>query len=305
VRYPLGGMPDKKPLRVSTAFGPSRDQTLLFTAHPDEEHDKNGDPVAKRRTLILALKGNQATFVDEQPVPLVRSWYSATSGAAYCSSVRSNKIHKFSANKWSDEVFASSAPDFVRFIFGLGGDKPEEDQLFLSTTSGLFVRIDNVWAHHDLEGERFPYQSHGRKPSEVFVGGPTLWRWDGQGLTALDPPEDDTASAVWVTADDRLVVGSTYLSVSKDDGEWERIDAPVEDFGNLVELGGTLYASSGSGVVRVMPGGTAKVSPTTEVDRLVAVGDALVAIGDDRSLVGEGRAWQDIQLPACEVGKRP
>lgn len=298
-------MPDKKALRVSTAFGASRDEALLLAVHPDEEHDPSGDPMPHRRTLILALKGAEARFIEERPVPLVRSWFSRGSGTAYCSSIATNKLYRWHAGRWSEEVFTTTEIDFVLFIFGLEGPTPQADQLFLSTERGLFVRIGNVWSHHKLRGEDAPYQIHGRTPSEIFIGGDTLWKWDGHAPKRLKAPKDDSPDAVWLTADDHLVVGSTFLSVGNAAGDWERLTTPVEDFGVLAELNDVLYATTGQGVMRVMPGGCAMVSPPVDLDRMSAVGDALVAISDDVCLVGDGTSWQPIQVPACEMGQRP
>lgn len=297
-------MADKKPLRVTTAFGPSRDETLLLTAHPDEQYEGDG-PSARRRTLVLALKGSRATFVEERPVPLVRSWYSRATGTAYCTSVDTNKIHLWRAGRWSEETFASAPVEFVRFIFGIEGPTPQDNQLFLSTRRGLFTRVGNVWSQHKLRGEDAPYQIHGRTPSEVFIGGDTLWRWDGRAPKRIEPPDDDSADAVWVTADNRLVVGYTYLSITNATGGWERLATPGETVGVLAELNGALYATTSRGVVRVTPGGCALVSPLADVDQMSVVGDALVAMGDNLSLVGDGTSWQPIQVPWCEMGKRP
>src|SRR5450432_3138395 len=70
LRYSPSAMADEKPLRVLTAFGPSRDETLLLTVHPDEQYERGG-PSPRRRTLVLALSGSTARFIEEWPVPLV------------------------------------------------------------------------------------------------------------------------------------------------------------------------------------------------------------------------------------------
>lgn len=299
-------MGDSKPLRITGAFGPSRDQALLLAAHPDEEHTPGGAIVPKRRTLVLSLAGSTATFVEERPQPLVRAWYSRGSGVAYCSSVASNKLHLLRAGKWSEEVFSPTPVDVVMFLFGIDGPTPEEDQVFLSTPRGLYARVGNKWTHHPLGGSGHANQIHGRKPSEVFIGGPTLWKWDGQTATELEPPDDDTATAVWVTADDRLIAGNTHLSITNAAGEWERIDTPTQHFGGLDELDGIIYAASREGVMQVMlDGGSALVSPRARTRRFVNLGDALIAISNEACLVGKGLLWQAVQVPSCEVGKRP
>jgi hypothetical protein len=299
-------MADKKPLRISSAFGPSRDQTLLLAVHPDEEHDRAGNPVPHRRTLILALQGDQAAFVEQRPVPLVRAWYSPLSGVAYCTSVASNKIYKWKSGAWSDEVFSSSVVDFVTFIYGFPEKSANDDQLFLATEKGLFVRTRGVWEHHSLDGEGFAYQIHGRIPTEIFVGGEALHKWDGQRAQVIEAPTDDSISGLCVTSDDRLVGGNTYLNVLEPDGTWARIETPVHEFGMLIEHRGALYATASSaGVMRVLPSPAVLVTPPHEIDRLVDVGDALIAVGDDISLVGDGAAWTPIHVPLCEVGQMP
>lgn len=299
-------MPDKKPLRISTAFGPSRDKTLLLAVHPDEEHDTAGNPVARRRTLVLALHGDQAVFVEERPVPLTRSWFSPSTGVAYCASVASNRIYKWQSGAWSEEEFSPSAIDFVRFIYGFGGGSPPEDEIFLATRKGLFVRTGGVWKHHPLDGEGFAYQIDGRVRTEVFIGGEMLHKWDGQRAQPVEGPKDDSISGVCVTSADQLVGGNTYLSVAQGDGSWVRIDTPTREFGMLAEHRGVLYATASSaGVMRVLPPPAVLVTPPYEIDRLIDVGDALLAVGDDVSLVGDGTTWTPIRVPLCEFGQLP
>src|SRR5262245_88818 len=110
-------MAEKKTLRVVAAFGPSRSKTLLACEHPDETHDEEGHRL-KSRTLMLSLKDDRATFVEEQPMPLFRLWYSTKSGVAYCTSFDTNKLYKWSSGKWSTEVFAERPVKAVPFIFG-------------------------------------------------------------------------------------------------------------------------------------------------------------------------------------------
>jgi hypothetical protein len=297
-------MPDRKPLLVHTAFGSSRESTLLLAVHPDEETTPEGDPVPNRRTFVLSLKADVATFVEERPVPLARSWYSVQSGVAYCTSVATNKLYQWHSGKWTEEIFAAASIDFVPFIFGLPGAKPEEDQLFLSTEKGLFIRSQGKWTKHDLLGERFPFQIHGRRSSEVFIGGDDPLKWDGQSLTRLAPPDGDTSSALWVTEDDRLVCGKTHLSVTRPEGGWERLPLPTKNFMMLMESQDVLYAASRIGVVRVLPQPAAVVSPAMKVRRLVNVQDALIAIGEESAMVGDKSGWRTVQVPSCAAGEK-
>src|SRR5260370_23950450 len=162
-------MAEKKTLRIVAAFGPSRSKTLLLSEHPDETHDEEGNPLPNARTLILSLKDDRATFVEEQPTPLFRVWYSTKSGVAYCTSVVTNKIYKWNSGKWTSEGFSERPVEVVRFIFGFAADDAKQDQLFLTSKELLFVRQNGTWKTHKLPKARFPFQIHGRSPSEVFI----------------------------------------------------------------------------------------------------------------------------------------
>ena len=298
-------MDEAVPLRIATAFGPSRDKTLLLAMHPDEAFER-GKARPDRRTLVLSLKGTKATFQEERPMALVRSWYSTGSGVAYCTGITTNTLYKWQAGKWSDENFSASPAKSVRFIFGLPGATPEDDQLFLASADGLFIRTKGTWTQHSLGGDKTPYQIHGRSPAEVFIGGETLHKWNGATVEEIDGPDDgDIIDALWVTSDDRLVGGDSEMSITEADGSWSPLAVPAVNYGNLEEFRGIIFASSGDGVAQVLPPLPDLVSPPAALARIVNVGDALIAIGNDVALVGDGTTWSAIQVPSCEVGKRP
>ncbi len=298
-------MAEKVALRLSTAFGPSREHATLLAFHPEEAHDPYGKPIATRRTLVLALKGNAAVFREERPVPLVRSWYSTGSGVGYCTSLATNKIFKCQAGKWSEETFSDTPVKIVRFIFGFAGSTPEADQLFLVSADALFVRTNGVWKRQGLKGQAGPYQIHGREPTEVFVGGDPLLKWDGKALAEVASPEDgEILTTVWVTSDDRLIGGARSMYLTEPDGQWQPLPVPEANYGNLMELNGVVFASSDAGLVQVRPPHAGFVD-TNKFVRLVGVGDALIAVGDSVSIVGDGKTWPEIQMPLCEAGKRP
>ena len=299
-------MSKKVPLRLSTAFGPSRDQAVLLAVHPEEEHDDYGKPLPTRRTLILSLKGNVATFREEPSMPLARSWYSAGSGVGYCTSVESNKLYKWQAGKWSEEVFSPTAITFVRFIFGFSGATPEEDQLFLTTPEGVFVRANGAWKRHAVTGQKFAHQIHGRDPSEVYIGGEPAFKWDGKRMQEVGGPDDgEITKALMVTSDELLVGGSRSMYITDANGDWQPLGVPAANYGNLMELNGVLFASSDKGLVQVRPPKRSFAKGSVKLGRLISVGDALIAMGESAAIVGDGTTWKDIKMPSCEVGKRP
>lgn len=297
-------MSSAKPLKISGAFGTSRDQAILFAVHPDEEHDPAGNPLANRRTFILELQEKQAIFREELPFPLARAWCSPT-GTGYCSSIQSNQIYKYSQGRWTKEVFSPKTIPFITFVFGLAGDNPEDDTLILSSESGIFVRQGGSWSMLPSLGGT-PFQIHGRHLNEVFVGGTELAKYNGKTLEPLDPPEDDSISALWVTSDDRLIGGNTYMSITNSDGDWERIETNESDFYNLVEFDGHIYASTfDEGIVRVYPHTPTQVTPAFETNAIISLGDGLIAVGDDESMIFDGNEWSAIQVPVCQEGKTP
>ena len=298
-------MPSAKTLVVQTAFGKSLGETLLLALHPDESHDDNGDPLPNARTIVLELRGDKAVFREELPIPLYRSWYS-TSGAAYCSSVESGALHRWQGGTWSSELFSKKSIDFVSYVYGVPGKKPDADTLFVATEKHLFVRQAGKWLRKRVPGEGFPYQMTGTQPNEVYVGATDVLLWDGTTLSEIESPEDDNMRGLTLTADDRLVGGRTYVSVSTPDGEWERIDTPVEGFHVFTRLGDTVYAlSDEDGVLSVYPGKPKVLTKPLDSLGLVNVGDGLVAYGNDGVLAFDGKKWTKIKIPACAAGKRP
>ena len=261
--------------------------------------------VPGRRTLVLSLKGNIATFQEERPVALMRAWYSSDSGVGYCTGVETNKIFKWQAGKWSEETFADRAEKGMRFIFGLPGDKPEEDQLFMISPDTLFVRAKGVWKRHSLKKQGGAHQIHGRDPGEVFIGGDPLLKWNGKSLEEVGTPEDgEIVSSVWTTTDDRLVGGSRGMYLTDDQGDWSALAVPEANYGDLTELDGVLFAASDAGLVQVRPPKAAPLDKN-RIFRLANIGDAVVAIGKEASIVGDGKSWKKIKVPVCEFGKKP
>ena len=298
-------MADKVPLRLSTAFGPSREQALLLAFLPGESHDKSGKPTSNRRTLVLSLKGDTATFQEERPVALMRAWYSSGSGVGYCTGVETNKIFKWQAGKWSEETFADKAEKGMRSIFGLPGATPEEDELFMVSPEALFVRSKGAWTRHSLKKQEGSYQVHGRDPAEVFIGGDPLVKWNGKSLEEVGAPEDgEIVSSVWATTDGRLVGGSTGMYLTDDKGDWIALEVPAGNYADLTELDGVLFAAADLGLVQVRPPKAAPVE-TTRLLRLANIGDAVVGIGKEESIVGDGKNWKRLKVPLCEPGKRP
>jgi hypothetical protein len=299
-------MSDRRVLRILTAFGPSRTDTLLLASHPSEEHAK-GKPVPNRRTLVLRLQGTQAVFVDELPMALARSWYSTGSEVAYCAGVQTGTLHKYHQGSWSEEQFSATPVDFVRSMFGFAGATPAKDQLFLSTGNAVHIRTDGVWKRHALAGEKFSFQIHGRDSSDVYIGGSDkLFKWNGTALEELEFPDDDTVSALCVTSDDRLVGGNKYASVTTPSGGWQRIDTPIKDFTAFAEFQGIAYgATFENGIAAVWPGPSSVVCPAVPIARFADVGDALLALGKSACLEYDGVSWRPVLVPECDVGQRP
>jgi hypothetical protein len=279
--------------------------TLLLASHPDETNDANGDPLPHARTFVLELKGNQAVVREELPLPLVRSWYSE-SGTAYCGSVQRKTIHKLHAGQWSEEVFSDVPVDFVRSVYVWPGEKPQDDTVFLTSSTHVFVRQAGAWQSKRVPYEGFPFQMAGTRADQVFIGGTELCLWDGKDISLLESPRDDTIDRLAISADDRLVGGSRYLSASKPDGTWERIATPIKGWYMFARLGDRVYAlSDHKGVVSVYPGPVSSLTRPLDAIGLVAVGDGLIAIGTDGVLAFDGQQWTDVHVPVCEVGKQP
>ncbi len=298
-------MTDPKPLRILDAFGPDLEHATLVAVHPDETHDANGDPVAERRTLLLSLSGDAATFVEQVPLALTQCWTSAN-GTVYFGKVGSNALSVRSGGEWHEEIFSDDPVGYVRFLWGMSGATPREDRLFISSMDGVFIRSADGWVRHDAPGEGFPHQIHGRKPDEVYIGGDQLVQYDGTALVELEGPDDDAIPALWVTQDDRLLGGDTRLSITNADGGWERIATKIGDFLVMAEFGGHVYAATyEGGVARVHPGVPERVTPEFDVDRVVSFSDGLVAPGEPHSMVFDGQTWRSISVPTCHVGATP
>lgn len=299
-------MSSRVPLRIDSAFGASLGSTLLLSSHPEESHDDNGDPRPDARTLVLALRGNRASFVNELQTPALRSWYSTGSQTAYCGSVDSNAIHLYHGGRWTRQSFSDKPVDYIRYVYGWAGTTPESDTVMLATQDSLFVRLGGAWKQYQVPGEGFPLQMVGTSPQQIYVGGPELCLWDGTTLTALEGPPWDNTDCLAITPDDRLVAGSEYVSVSRPDGGWEKLDTPMRGFAAFARYKDTIYAlSHEDGVASVYPGPVTAVTRALEATTLVSVGDGLVAIGDDGVLVFDGSQWSEIEIPLCEVGKLP
>lgn len=297
-------MADPKPLSVVAAFGRRGSKPILLAAHPDEEHLPTGDPVPNRRTLVLELDRGAAKFVDEYPAPLTRAWMS-TNGTAYCSSLNGTEMHVYRGGKWSTEEFSATPVTMVADIFGFSGETSDDDIVFATAPGKLFVRRGGTWSSHDAPGDITLGSVHGLGPDDMFVGGEQLLRFDGTQLEEIENP-DHSVRVVSVTEDDRLIGGWDLLSITTADGGWEAIEAGMEDFMDLAQFGGSVYAGTfDDGVQQVYPGPVTAVSPGFAVTNLVNVGDSMLAIDEGIARSFDGTTWTDVSVPMCEVGKRP
>jgi hypothetical protein len=298
-------MSSAKVLHVRSAFGRSLQETYLLAAHPDEDLDAQGRPLRDARTLVLKLQGNRAVYQEQLPLRLGSSWYSST-GVAYCGAIDSKVIYKYAAGAWTEEQFSDKPVDFVSYIFAVPGESAAGDTVFLATPKQIFIRQGGKWLSKRAPGEGFPFQMDGTRGDQVYIGGPELSMWDGKKLVSLDAPEDDGLGSLVLSADDRLVGGSTYISISTESGGWERIAAPVKRFFMFARFREEVYALSGmKGVLRVYPGKPTVVTPPMEAYWLASVGDGLVAVGEDVVFAYDGTRWFEVDIPKCELGKVP
>lgn len=299
-------MPAAKRLVVSCAFGASLKETVLLARHPDESHDEQGHPLPDARTLVLALEGKRAVFRDVVPAPLISASYS-TSGTAYCGSLHRRVLYTWRAGRWSEETFSDKPVAVARYVYAFPGSKPEDDTVFVAGDKRVFVRQRNKWQSKRVPGEAQPYQIEGSRADQVFVGGIDLFVWDGAALNELEAPEDDMIQFLALSADDRLIGGSTYVNASTEDGKWERIETPVEGFFGFARLAKDVYAlSDEDGIFRVYPGKPKKVV-TRGIDPLgfVSVGDGLIAFGREGVQAFDGKTWFDVDVPSCVAGRTP
>jgi hypothetical protein len=293
-------------LRVFSALGASRAETFIVSAHPDESHDATGELIPGRRTLLLKVSGNRAVLAEEVPAPLTRSWYSA-SGAAYFGVNDSGSLRRLYKGAWSEEKFSDTPVSFIAYIYAVPGETPDTDTLFLASPQQIFIRQDGKWQMKRPPGEGLPYQIDGSDPKQVFIGGSELAQWNGSKLTVLEAPDDDIIDGLALSADDRLVGGNSYVSVSEADGGWRRIATPTKRFYAYARWRDHVYTlSSKSGVLRVYPGPVEVLTrPLKGPVGLVAVGDGLIALSREAVLMFDGSQWTEIQIPTCELGKLP
>jgi hypothetical protein len=146
----------------------------------------------------------------------------------------------------------------------------------------------------------------GAKADEIYIGGSELCLWNGSELTELETPDWDTTNYVALAADDRLVSGTRSISVSTEQGGWERIDTPAQGFMGLVAFRGDVYAlSSENGVMRVYPGPAALLTKPLAARGMVALSDGIIAFGKGGVIAFDGNQWFDVQVPLCELGQAP
>jgi hypothetical protein len=295
-------MADPKPLRVVAAVGRQGAKTTLLAAHPDE-YLAGRKPTPKRRTLLLELSGNIATFVAEHPASLSRGWLSAN-GTAYCSALETTTMHLRRGALWTTEEFSPTPVSMVANIFGFSGETSAEDIVFVTSPGKLFVRRNDQWTVHLAPNDMKLGTIHGRDPNDMFVGGEQLLRFDGTRLEEMENP-DHSVRVVRVTEDDRLIGGWDLLSITTANGSWEPIDG-IKDIMDLAEFKGEVYAGTfETGVFKVYPGSATPVSPAFAVTDLYTIDSGLLALQRGVAQVFDGRAWQQVAVPACEIGKRP
>ncbi|HSY21422.1 MAG TPA: hypothetical protein VK841_04870 [Polyangiaceae bacterium] len=298
-------MSSARALQINSAFGKSLAEAVLLAQHPAERVDARGLPQANARTFVLRLQGSRAVLVEERPLPLVRSAYSA-SGVAYIGTNERNTVQKWQAGRWSEEVFSPKPVDFIRYVFAVPGATPEDDTVFLMGNKRIFIRSAGKWLNLRAPGEGLSFQADGFRADHVFIGGPTLSMWDGKKLVELESPERDTMGRMVLSADDRLVGGNSDVNISKPDGTWGLIDTPTKGFYAYARFRDEVYViSDDMGLLKVYPGDVRVLSPRIDPLGLVSVGDALIAYGTDGAFIWDGGKCTPIDMPVCEVGKQP
>lgn len=225
----------------------------------------------------------------------------------YGLAVQSPNLYKWAGgDAWSLEPFSKTPVKAVRSVFAVSGATPDLDTVFVATSGKLFVRVANKWVSKRAPGEGLPFHMTGERPDQVFVGGSDLCLWNGTGLVELEEPDDDTMHSLVLTADDRLVGGTTYANVSTSGGGWERIPTPVDGFYAFARLHDDIYGISDEhGLVRLIPGPAQVVSPPIDPWGLVSTGDGLIAYGADVVFTYDGSKCRSIRIPLCEYGGRP
>jgi hypothetical protein len=295
---------DKKPLVLSCAFGRSRAEALLLAQHPDEGWDSTGKVRSNARTFVLTLDGTRASFHSVVPdPPMLRTWHSRGSGAAYCSLTGTNKLRIWHDGAWTEEVYRDAPPVAFKSIFGFPGERPKDDQLFVGTSDAVHVRVKGKWSAHKFDGGSD--QIHGRDPSRVFVGGDELACWNGKKLSVIKPPPDDMFRCVWVTKDGKLIGGNHHINILNDDGSWGRQKGPALSLLRMMEFQDTIYASGAKGVLRIFPEPRKLVKAVPFARFLWNVGDALVFdTAREGPFLFDGKKWAKITMPAYKKGEK-
>lgn len=300
-------MSTRMPLQAFSAFGTSLEDTIILAGHPDERLRPDGGHVPDARTLLLRLDGDKAVYVGEYAFPLIRSWMSRN-GTVYCTGVHTDRIFVGRNGAWSGETFSQSKVKAVNSLFGISAEEASEDQLYMTTSDSVFfTRIRGNWSRHVPPKEvTLLCSPHGRKPSEIYVGGSRLFLWNGTQLEQLEEPEIDSLYALFVTADDRLIGGNRQLQISNADGGWDAIKTNYSDFMHIVEFRSSLYAATyDSGVIRIYPGKPEAVTEPLETDMIMAVHDGIIAIGDSGVFASyDGTKWFQVEMPVCKRGKK-
>lgn len=300
-------MDTRKPLMAFSVFGQSLKNAIIIAGHPDERFKPDGTYAPDARTLLLRLDGNKAVYMEEFALPLLRSWMSKN-GTVYCTGAYTDKIFIRRNGLWSSETFSKTTVRVVNGLFGISAEDPSEDQLYMTTSDSIFfTRISGNWnSHVPPEEVTLLCSPYGTKPNEIYIGGSSLFLWNGTQLIQLEQPETDSMSALYVTADDRLIGGKEQLHISNEEGGWDDIKTSYSRFTKIVEFQGSLYAATfRRGIIRIYPKKPKAVTEVLKTRKIVAMNDGIIAFGDSGVFVShDGTKWFQVEMPVCKQGER-
>ncbi|MCB9562205.1 MAG: hypothetical protein H6708_17510 [Kofleriaceae bacterium] len=278
-----------------SAAGTSLAAARVVAGDPD---DIDGDTFAT--VALLRVVGDRLEVAERLPHPVYGAWMS-DAGTMYCTCV-DGFVAVGRDGAWTRE--AVGAPDEPpERIFGLPGDRPGAEVVFVASNRALHVRADGQWTAHPFPDDvDMAFGLHGLSPEAIYVctAGEGLHRWNGHAFELVDMPFAEEPSGVIVTAPDDLLVTADDIRLRRD-GAWSTL---AHDGGAptiaVAQLGGERFVGTRTGVLRLHGGGV-ELAPLGYCNLLAAVGDAVIASqsfeGTAVHVYQDGR-WRSLALPA-------
>jgi hypothetical protein len=287
-------LPELKPL---TAFGRSRADVSIIAVQLEEWAHAN--PI---RSFRLRLDRDEATLVEtlhEIPTRV----FQADRGTVYCLSGL-GQLRILDRGRWTTERVCDADEEF-NDLFGFSGTTLQEDQIFVVSNTGLFVRrAAGRWETYAIpEGFEVANCIHGLRPDELYIGvDGGLVRWDGRTLAPVEGPDDEVIALLVRSEEEMLAVGNEIHRWTEAEG-WTALESPVEGLAaGLLTFQNDVYLASFEGILRADGLDFKRVDPFP-CNGLVAVGDILLAMGRDSGLaVLEHGRWSRIRLPRLARG---